>query len=429
MGICEATRKMKQAAPLLAASPLALRNEALTLMQEALIKNKAHIFSANAADLEEAGRRHISPAVRKRLVFDEAKLQEVLAGLASLISLSDPLHQVTLLRELDHGLTLSRVTCPIGVIGVIFEARPDALIQISSLCLKSGNAAIVKGGRETAHTNRCLFSLIHDAACRAGLPAECLTLAESHDEIDELLSCYGTVDLLIPRGSHTFVKYIMDHTSIPVLGHADGVCHVYVDEAADFAKAIPVITDAKTQYPAACNAAETVLIHEKIAEEFLPSLAKPLLAAKVKLRGTGEVCRIIPAEKIPASEDGHQEFLDLTLNIRLVESLDDAIDFINRYGSHHTDAIMTENEDAARRFMELVDSAGVYWNVSTRFADGFRYGFGAEVGISTSKIHARGPVGLEGLLSYKYRLMGQGHIVGDYAAGKKSFHFKNLPLP
>lgn len=428
MGIREETIKMKQAAPLLATSPLSLRNETLSLIQETLTKNKSAIFAANAADLEEADRQNISPAIRKRLVFNEEKLKDVLTGLASLISLPDPLHQVTLSRQLDEGLTLSRVTCPIGVIGVIFEARPDALIQISSLCLKSGNAAILKGGQETAHTNRCLFSLIHDAACRAGLPEECLRLAESHDEIDELLSCCGTVDLLIPRGSNAFVKYIMEHTSIPVLGHADGVCHVYVDEAADFAKAIPIITDAKTQYPAACNAAETVLVHKKIAASFLPALGKALRTAKVTLRGSAEVCQIIPAEEIPASENCHQEFLDLTLNIRLTDSLDSAIRFINRYGSHHTDAIITENEDAARRFMELVDSAGVYWNASTRFADGFRYGFGAEVGISTSKIHARGPVGLEGLLSYKYRLTGQGHIVGDYANGKKSFHFKNLPL-
>lgn len=426
MQIREETIKMKQAAPILAATTADMRNRALAAIKETLIKNKEKIFEENALDLAEADRQNIAAAVRKRLVFDEGKLKDVLAGLDSLLALPDPLHKVTLSRQLDVGLTLSRVTCPIGVIGVIFEARPDALIQISSLCLKSGNCALLKGGKETAHTNHILFSLIHDAACRAGLPDECLRLAQLHSEVDELLSCYGTVDLLIPRGSNAFVKYIMDHTSIPVLGHADGVCHIYVDKDADISKAVPIITDAKSQYPAACNAVETVLVHKNIAAACLPKLFEALTAAHVNVRGTKEVCAIIPAEEIPESENYHQEFLDLVLNVRLIHSADEAIAYINRYGSHHTDAIVTENKETARRFMELVDSAGVYWNASTRFADGFRYGFGAEVGISTSKIHARGPVGLDGLLSYKYRLTGQGHIVGDYAEGRKSFHFKDL---
>lgn len=347
------------------------------------------------------------------------------AELTGLIALPDPIDRVTLARELDEGLSLYRVTCPIGVIGVIFEARPDALVQISSLCLKSGNCAILKGGKETTYTNRVLFRLIQKAAIAAGLPENALLQAEQHNEIDELLECHESVDLLIPRGSNAFVQYIMSHTAIPVLGHADGVCHIYVDKDYEEEIAIPAIVDAKVQYPAACNAVETILVHRSIAKDLLPKLARALTDAGVTIRGTKEVNDIIPVDVISEGESFHKEYLSLTLAIKLVGDLDEAISHINTFGSHHTDCIMTKNEAAAKRFMALVDSAGVYQNASTRFADGFRYGFGAEVGISTSKIHARGPVGLEGLISYKYKLFGHGQIVGDYASGKKQFHFKD----
>lgn len=426
MDIREETKQMKLASPLLAAMPLEKRNEALSLIRSSLDEHREEIFEANRKDLALAVQNQVAPAVMKRLTFDEAKLSDVTQELTSLISLPDPIGKVTLHRELDEGLTLTRVTCPIGVIGVIFEARPDALVQISSLCLKSGNCAILKGGKETTYTNRILFTLIHEAAMKAGLPEKCLLQAEQHNEIDELLECHGSVDLLIPRGSNAFVQYIMNHTSIPVLGHADGVCHMYVDRDYDIEKAIPLIMDGKTQYTAACNAVETVLVHRDIAEEFLPKLADALHQAGVTIRGTEEVNRIIPVDVIPEGESWHREYLDLILAIKLVDGVDEAINHINTYGSHHTDCIITENEETARRFMTLVDSAGVYRNASTRFADGFRYGFGAEVGISTSKIHARGPVGLEGLVSYKYKLLGHGQIVGDYASGKKQFHFKDL---
>lgn len=402
------------------------RNEALACIREALNAHKEEIFEANRKDLALARENHVAPAVVKRLTFNEAKLSDVTAELTSLISLPDPIGKVTLDRELDEGLRLTRVTCPIGVIGVIFEARPDALVQISSLCLKSGNCAILKGGKETTYTNRILFSLIHEAAVKAGLPEKCLLQAEQHNEIDELLECHESVDLLIPRGSNAFVQYIMNHTSIPVLGHADGVCHMYVDKDYDIKKAIPLIIDGKTQYTAACNAVETVLVHQDIAADFLPKLADALREAGVTIRGSEEVSRLIPVEIIPEGESWHREYLDLILAIKLVSDVDEAISHINTYGSHHTDCIITENDETARRFMTLVDSAGVYQNASTRFADGFRYGFGAEVGISTSKIHARGPVGLEGLVSYKYKLLGHGQIVGDYASGKKKFHFRDL---
>lgn len=426
MNIREETKQMKLASPLLAATAMEKRNEALACIREALNAHKEEIFEANRKDLALARENHVAPAVVKRLTFNEAKLSDVTAELTSLISLPDPIGKVTLDRELDEGLRLTRVTCPIGVIGVIFEARPDALVQISSLCLKSGNCAILKGGKETTYTNRILFSLIHEAAVKAGLPEKCLLQAEQHNEIDELLECHDSVDLLIPRGSNAFVQYIMNHTSIPVLGHADGVCHMYVDKDYDIKKAIPLIIDGKTQYTAACNAVETVLVHRDIAADFLPKLADALREAGVTIRGSEEVSRLIPVEIIPEGESWHREYLDLILAIKLVSDVDEAISHINTYGSHHTDCIITENDETARRFMTLVDSAGVYQNASTRFADGFRYGFGAEVGISTSKIHARGPVGLEGLVSYKYKLLGHGQIVGDYASGKKKFHFRDL---
>lgn len=426
MNIREETKQMKLASPLLAATAMEKRNEALACIREALNAHKEEIFEANRKDLALARKNHVAPAVVKRLTFNEAKLSDVTVELTSLISLPDPIGKVTLDRELDEGLRLTRVTCPIGVIGVIFEARPDALVQISSLCLKSGNCAILKGGKETTYTNRILFSLIHEAAVKAGLPEKCLLQAEQHNEIDELLECHESVDLLIPRGSNAFVQYIMNHTSIPVLGHADGVCHMYVDKDYDIKKAIPLIIDGKAQYTAACNAVETVLVHRDIAADFLPKLADALREAGVTIRGSEEVSRLIPVEIIPEGESWHREYLDLILAIKLVSDVDEAISHINTYGSHHTDCIITENDETARRFMTLVDSAGVYQNASTRFADGFRYGFGAEVGISTSKIHARGPVGLEGLVSYKYKLLGHGQIVGDYASGKKKFHFRDL---
>ena len=425
MNIRESVRNMKTVSPVLAASSAEVRNEALIKIAEALAAHAEEIFAANRKDLAAADEKGIAPAVKKRLLYSEGKMQDSVAGLRQLASLPDPLGKVTLDRELDEGLRLTRVTCPIGVIGVIFEARPDALVQISSLCLKSGNCAVLKGGKETAETNRVLFEVIYRAAVAAGLPEGCLLLAEQHSEIDELLTCDKEVDLIIPRGSNAFVRYIMDHTKIPVMGHADGICHIFVDKDADQDKAIRVIIDAKTQYTAACNAVETILVDRAIAGEFLPKLAAAFEAAGIKMRGTAEVAEITPCE-VMGEEDFATEYLDLIASVKLVDGVAEAVRHINYFGSHHTDSVMTENEETAAYFTQMVDSAGVYVNVSTRFADGFRYGFGAEVGISTGKIHARGPVGLEGLVTYKYRLTGDGHIVGDYASGKRTFHHRDL---
>lgn len=424
MAIVNEVIKMKKDAPKLASSDIAARNLALKLAKKALVDNKELIFAANAIDMGRATENDVAPAVLKRLKFDEHKLEDVLNGIDMLIDLPDPIGRIGLERELDEGLLLKRVSCPIGVIGVIFEARPDALVQISSLCIKSGNCAVLKGGKETAETNRVLFTIMKDAVKAAGLPENALLQAESHSEIDELLSCDKYVDLLIPRGSNAFVQYIMNNTKIPVMGHADGICHIYVDKEADFDKAVRIITDAKTQYTAACNAVETLLVNREIAKAFLPILSKAMKEAGVTLKGTKEVTDIIDAETI--TEDEFKEYLSLTASVKLVSGVEEACEHINSFGSHHTDCIITENDDAAAVFMQLVDSAGVYRNVSTRFADGFRYGFGAEVGISTGKIHARGPVGLEGLVTYKYMLTGDGHIVDDYATGKKAFHHRDL---
>lgn len=425
MNIQEATRKMKADSYRMAALSGEKRNEILAAVREALIEKKEEIFTANALDLQNAETAGIALPVMKRLKFDEHKLEDVTRGIEELIHLDDPLGRVLLSRELDEGLKLYRIACPIGVIGVIFEARPDALVQISSLCLKSGNCAVLKGGKETSGTNKVLFDIIYQAAVSHGAPEGCMLQARLHDEIAELLSCHDSVDLLIPRGSNSFVQYIMNNTKIPVMGHADGICHIYLDGEADLAKAVPVIVDAKTQYTAACNAVETLLVQRSAAENVLPVVAEALREHGVKLRGTEEVSKIIDCE-IMGEEEFRTEYLDLILSIKLVEDVQEAIMHINRYGSHHTDCIITENQNTAGLFMQLVDSAGVYQNCSTRFADGFRYGFGAEVGISTSKIHARGPVGLEGLVTYKYRLFGDGHIVTDYAEGKRQFHFCDI---
>jgi glutamate-5-semialdehyde dehydrogenase len=422
MNVKELAYQMKCDAPKLAASSTELRNQALAAIAQKLEAHKEEIFKANQEDLDRSAGK-VTDAVMKRLKFNEDKLNGVIAGIHQLIKLEDPINKILLDRELDEGLELKRVSVPIGVIGVIFEARPDALVQISTLCLKSGNCAILKGGKETASTNKVLFDLIHQSAVETGLPEYCLTQVEAHKEIDELLTCDEYVDLLIPRGSNKFVRYIMDHTKIPVMGHSEGVCTMYIDEDADFDKIVPLVIDAKTQYTAACNACETVLINRKIAKKVLPVLKEAFDKAHVKMHGTKEVNNYIPVEIMT---DFHKEYLDLEVSLKLVDNVDEAIEHINRYGSHHTDAIITENQKTAEHFMDMVDSAGVYQNASTRFADGFRYGFGAEVGISTSKIHARGPVGLDGLVTYKYKLYGHGQIVGDYASGKKQFHFKDL---
>ena len=418
--------QMKSASPSMAASTLSMRNQTLLALADSLRSHAEEIFAANREDLAAVQRDKLSPALLSRLKFDEQKLLSSISGLESLSALPDPTGRVLLKRELDRGLVLTKVTVPIGVIGIIFEARPDAMIQVASLCIKSGNCAVLKGGKESLHTNRLLFSLIYDCALKCDLPPACLLHATEHAQIAELLSFESLVDLLIPCGSNAFVRYIMDHTNIPVMGHAGGVCHIYVDRDADQASALPVILDAKTQYPAACNAVETLLIHRDLASTFLPAVTQLLRTNDVQIRGTREVMELLAGSDIMEGADFTTEYNDRILSIKLVSGVEEAVLHINTYGSHHTDAILTENDKTAEYFLQMVDSAGVYRNCSTRFADGYRYGFGAEVGIATGKLHARGPVGLDGLVTYKYRLIGEGQTVTEYASGEKQFHHRDL---
>lgn len=395
-----------------------VKNRALQLIADELAANSADIISENDQDLLESDKAGLAMPLRRRLIFGQKKIADVIEGLESLILLEDPVGKTLLSTKLDEGLSLYRVSCPIGVIGIIFESRPDALVQIASLCLKTGNAVFLKGGSEAARTNRILTDLIEKASIAAGLPAGWITLLESRDEVKQMLAFDEYIDLVIPRGSNEFVRYIMDNTRIPVLGHADGVCHVYVHEDADIEMAKRVVVDSKTQYVAVCNAAETLLIDESVADSLLPGIATALTDKGVELFGCDKAAAMLSIEKV---KDWHTEYLDFRMSIRIVSGLEDAIDHINQFGSGHTDAIITANQPAAERFMNAVDSGNVFWNCSTRFSDGFKYGFGAEVGISTSKIHARGPVGLDGLVTYKYKLFGDGQIVDDYAKGNKSF--------
>ncbi len=425
MTIKEQARQMKLDSPKMAAQSLEARNTALKSVIEALINNKDAIIAANHEDLQAGEDAGLMAPVLKRLKFDDKKLKDVIGGIEELITLPDPLGKIQMNRELDSDLVLIRETCPIGVIGVIFESRPDAMVQISTLCIKSGNCAILKGGSEAMKTNKILFDTIHEAAVKAGMPQGCMMQVEARSEINELLECHESVDLLIPRGSNAFVQYIMSNTKIPVMGHADGICHIYADKDLDVDKAIKVIIDSKTQYTSVCNATETLLVHKDIVESFMPKLNKAFLDKSVEVRGTDDIRKVIDCLEA-TEEDFATEYLDLIISVKAVADVNEAIEHINKYGSHHTDCIITENAQTEKTFMQYVDSAGVYCNCSTRFADGFRYGFGAEVGISTSKLHARGPVGLEGLCTYKYKMHGNGNIVADYADGTREFHFKDM---
>jgi glutamate-5-semialdehyde dehydrogenase len=403
-----------------------VRNSALKEAAESLRRNEKAIVGANLNDLRNAEKTNLASPLLKRLKYDHHKIEESIAQIESLIEQEDPIGRSISKMELDDGLVLNKVTTPIGVIGVIFESRPDALVQISTLCLKSGNAVILKGGSEAKETNSALAKAIIEGITHADEDfQDSVQLLSTREEVKVLLDQDDLVDLIIPRGSNQLVRSIQDSTRIPVLGHAAGVCHTYVDKDADLEMAVSVAFDAKCQYPAVCNAMETLLVHEAIAKEFLPRMAKRYSEAQVEIRGDERTRELIEAN--PATEDDwNAEYNDLVLSVKVVSSLEEAVEHINRHGSHHTDAIITRDEAKANRFMDTVDSASVLWNCSTRFADGFRYGLGAEVGISTNKTHARGPVGLEGLVIYKYRLSGKGHVVADYAGGTRQFTHRKI---
>lgn len=415
-----------------AASKLALlssegKNQAIEAIAQGLESAKDDILQANLADCQAAIAAGIAKPLYKRLQLDEHKLRDAIAGVRDVGKLNDPIGQVQINREIDSGLILKRITCPLGVLGIIFEARPEAAIQIVSLAIKSGNGVILKGGKEALNSCEAIVKAIKQGLSQTGVNADAVQLLTTREEILELLQLDKYVDLIIPRGSNAFVKFVQDNTRIPVLGHADGICHIYVDEKADIDKAISITVDSKIQYPAACNAIETLLIHSSIAEEFLPHIAAALAAENVELRGDERSLKILPNIAAATEEDWRTEYSDLILAIKIVDSLTEAISHINNYGSRHTEAIITEDITAAETFQGLVNAAGVYHNCSTRFADGFRYGFGAEVGISTQQMPPRGPVGLEGLITYKYQMSGNGHIVKTYTgANAKSFSHRDL---
>jgi len=422
----EIAQKTSKAARELGTLSTEARNEALAAIAFALETGTTDILAANESDCKTAETEGIPQALYARLKLGEVKLKAAIAGIRDVIKLPDPVGVNQIHRELDEGLILKRVTCPLGVLGVIFEARPDALIQITSLAIKSGNGVILKPGKEAIKTCQTLVTKIHQALATTKVNPDAVQLLTTREEIRALLELDEYVNLIIPRGSNSFVKYVQENTKIPVLGHADGICHLYIDKAADIQKAITITVDSKTQYPAACNAIETLLVNKEIAPEILPKIAVALGEKQVELRGdeqTREIIDVLPA----SAADWATEYSDLILAIKIVENVEEAIAHINTYGSKHTDAIVTENQTIAAIFLNQIDAAGVYHNCSTRFADGFRYGFGAEVGISTQKMPPRGPVGLEGLVTYKYQVTGDGHITKTYTGSDpKLFTHKDL---
>lgn len=421
----EMAQKARQSFYQIASSDISLRNDVLRRIAQLLDSNKETVFKANALDLEEAERDQLPSPLLHRLAFHEDKLRQVITGLQELIQLDDPLNHTLISTEITEGLRMYKVSSPIGVIGVIFESRPDALIQIASLCIKSGNAVLLKGGKEALRTNKALCALVREALKYASLSPDCAQLLESREDVSGMLKEDTLIDLIIPRGSNQFVRYIMDNSRIPVLGHSDGICHVYIDEFADPEMAVRIAVDSKTQNVSVCNAMETLLVHRRIAESVLPRLFAEMAGRNVEIRGDINVRRIIDCN--PASEeDWETEYLDYILSIRMVDSLAEAITHINRYGSHHTDCIVTEDDRNASQFLSQVDSAGVYRNVSTRFADGYVYGFGAEVGIATGKLHARGPMGLEGLTTYKFKLLGEGQLMDEMKKGARQYTHRTL---
>lgn len=420
-------QQTRQAAQALAGLSSEAKNRAIEAIAQALEAHEAEILAANEADCEAAIAENLAKPLYGRLKLDGVKLKGAIAGVRDVAKLPDPVGAVQIHRELDDGLILQRLACPLGVLGVIFESRPDAVMQISSLAVKSGNGVILKGGKEAVRSCQALVKAIKQGLETAGVDPAAVQLLTTREETRALLELEGYVDLIIPRGSNSFVRYVQENTRIPVLGHADGICHLYVDAAADFEKAVAIALDAKAGYPSACNAIETLLVHQSIAAEFLPQVAYALTAAAVELRGDAATQEVLPQIKAATQEDWSTEYSDLILAIKVVDSLSEAISHINTYGSRHTDAIITEDEQAAATFMNQVDAAGVYHNCSTRFADGFRYGFGAEVGISTQKMPPRGPVGLEGLVTYKYKIVGQGHVVATYSGEQaKPFTHRDL---
>jgi glutamate-5-semialdehyde dehydrogenase len=426
-------RRARKAAHVLATLSGERRNEALLAAANAIEARAEEILSANEKDCAAAQqaveRGELSRAMFARLRTTERGIAEMAARVRDVARLPDPLHRRLSTMELDDDLVLHKETCPLGVVGVVFESRPDVVPQISSLALKSGNAVCLKGGAEAAETNAVLVSIWRDALTAfPDIPADSVVLIHTREDVAQILTLHDEIDLIVPRGSNEFVRYVTENSRIPVLGHGEGICHVYVHSDADIQQAIDVAYDSKVQYPAVCNAMETLLVHEEIAPVFLPPMIAEFRKAGVEVRGCSRTLELAKGQEvIPATEeDWKKEYSDLIVSIKVVDGVNEAIEHINRYGSRHTESIVTESHDVASRFMEFVDAANVFQNASTRFSDGFRYGLGAEVGISTGKLHARGPVGLEGLTIYKYKLFGKGQTVASYSKGERTFKHRSI---
>jgi glutamate-5-semialdehyde dehydrogenase len=429
----EKARRARSASRRLATLSDARRRELLEAVARALSASASDILSANeidvaAADADVANGK-MSRAMFNRLRTNKQGVAEMAARVREVAALPDPIGRRLAATELDDGLTLIKESCPLGVVAVVFESRPDVIPQVASLALKSGNAVLLKGGSEAANTNEMLVSIWRSALSQFDdVSPDAVNMLRSRDDVAEMLELEDEIDLVVPRGSREFVRSVAERSRIPVLGHGEGVCHVFVDRSADLEKAWDISFDSKVQYPSACNAAETLLVHEDVAEEFLPEMMSRFASASVEARGCPRTVALLSGQGVvPATEaDWRTEYSDLCISIRVVADIDEAINHIDCFGSRHTESIVTEDRSSAERFMNEVDAAGVYWNASTRFADGFRYGLGAELGISTGKLHARGPVGLEGLTTYKYKLVGNGHTVASYSSGERKF--KHRPL-
>jgi len=430
--IQQAVRRARRAAHILAALSGERRNEALLAAAAAIEARAAEILAANEKDCAAAQpaveRGEMSRTMFARLRTTERGIVEMAERVRDVARLPDPLHRRLAATELDDHLVLYKESCPLGVVGVIFEARPEVVPQVASLALKSGNAVCLKGGSEAAESNAALVSIWREALEPfSDIPPDSVVLLKSREDVATILTMHGDIDMIVPRGSEQFVRYITETSSIPVLGHGEGICHVYVHHDADLQKALDVALDSKVQYPAACNAAETLLVHRDIAPAFLPKMIAQFRAAGVEVRGDSKTLEFAAGQVLPATEeDWKKEYSDLIISIKVVDGVNEAIEHINRYGSRHTESIVTESHDVAARFMEFVDAAGVFQNASTRFSDGFRYGLGAELGVSTGKLHARGPVGLEGLTTYKYKLFGEGQTVASYSKGLRTFKHRSL---
>lgn len=411
----ELGRRARAAARVLALCPRAAKDAALQAMADALEADEAALLAANAQDLEAAPGFGLNAAAIDRLRLTPDRIRAMARGVREVADLADPVGGIIREWTRPNGLHITKIRVPIGVVGIIYESRPNVTADAAVLCLKSGNACILRGGKESLHSNLAIARALSSGAVAAGLPADVIQLVPftDRDGVRLLAQMDRHLDVIVPRGGHALIKAVVEHARMPVIKHYHGVCHVFVDKAADLTMAARIVMNAKCQRPGVCNALETLLVHRDVAEAFLPAVAAELRAAGVELRGDERTREVLGADTKAATEaDWTEEYLDLILSIRVVDSLDDAVDHIENYGSHHTDTIVTAEEEAARRFLAAVDSATVLWNASTRFSDGGEFGFGAEIGISTDKLHARGPMGLEELTTYKYLVRGDGQVRG-----------------